>query len=120
MSDGSDRLVRRDVRTFEPVGEISVRSGVVPVDRLNELECVGDTIYANVWQTSRIARIDARTGDVTAWIEAEGLLTPDQARRADVLNGIAQLPAPGRFVLTGKLWPRAFEVEFVPGGAPVR
>ena len=65
----------------------------------------------------KLFNYDARTGDVTAWIEAAGLLTPEEARRADVLNGIAQLPAPGRFVLTGKLWPRAFEVEFVPGGA---
>ena len=115
MSDGSNRLVRRDVRTFDPVGEISVRDPSGPVYRLNELECVGeDTIYANVWQTSRIARIDARTGSVTAWIEAAGLLSPEEARRADVLNGIARLPS-GHFVLTGKLWPRAFEVEFVAG-----
>lgn len=114
MSDGSDRLVRRDARTFEPVGAISVRSAGGPVHQLNELECVGDTIYANVWQTSRIARIDARTGQVTAWIEAAGLLTPEEARHANDLNGIAHLPASGRFILTGKLWPRAFEVEFVP------
>ena len=115
MSDGSNRLVRRDVRTFDPIGEIAVRSPEGPVYQLNELECVGDAIYANVWQTSRIARIDARTGDVTAWIEAAGLLTAEEAAHADVLNGIAHLPS-GRFVLTGKLWPRAFEVEFVPAG----
>ena len=121
MSDGSDRLVWRDVRTFQPVGAISVRSSSGPVYRLNELECVGDTIYANVWQTSRIARIDARTGDVTAWIEAAGLLTGAEARRANDLNGIAHLPSSGHFVLTGKLWPRAFEVEFVARkGATVR
>lgn len=120
MSDGSDRLVRRDARTFEPVGGISVRSPSGPVDRLNELECVGDTIYANVWQTSRIARIDARTGDVTAWIEASGLLTREEASRVDALNGIAHLPSSGRFVLTGKLWPRAFEVEFVARDVTVR
>jgi glutamine cyclotransferase len=116
MSDGSDRLVRRDVRSFEAVGQINVRAPSGPVYRLNELECVGDAIYANVWQSSRIARIDARTGDVTAWIEAAGLLGEEESRRADVLNGIAHLPASGRFVLTGKLWPRAFEVEFVPEG----
>jgi glutaminyl-peptide cyclotransferase len=114
MSDGSDRLVRRDLRTFEVVGAVSVRTTEGPVDRLNELECVGDTVYANVWQTSRIARVDARTGRVTAWIEAAGLLTEAEAREADVLNGIAYLPSSGRFVLTGKLWPRAFEVELVP------
>jgi glutamine cyclotransferase len=117
MSDGSDRLVRRDPTTFEPRGVISVRSPSGPVDRLNELECVGDTVYANIWTTSRIARIDARTGDVTAWIDAAGLLTPEEARHVDVLNGIASLPSPGRFVVTGKLWPRAFEVEFVPRAA---
>ncbi len=113
MSDGSNRLVRRDLRTFQPLGTISVRSSSGPVHRLNELECVGNDVYANVWQTSRIARIDARTGDVTAWIEAAGLLTPAEARGANTLNGIAYLPSSGHFVLTGKLWPRAFEVEFV-------
>jgi glutaminyl-peptide cyclotransferase len=113
MSDGSDRLVRRDARTFAPVGGISVRSPTGPVFRLNELECVAGAIYANVWPTSRIARIDARTGDVTAWIEAAGLLSREEARHADVLNGIAHLPSSGRFILTGKHWPRAFEVEFV-------
>jgi glutamine cyclotransferase len=113
MSDGSDRLTRRDARTFEALGSLAVRASGRPVDRLNELECVGDVIYANVWQTARLARIDAHTGRVTAWIDAGGLLTPDEARRVDVLNGIAYLPESGRFVLTGKFWPRAFEVEFV-------
>jgi glutaminyl-peptide cyclotransferase len=113
MSDGSDRLVRRDPHTFEPVGEILVRSPSGPVHRLNELECVGDALYANLWPTPRIVRIDARTGNVTAWIDAAGLLTREEANRADALNGIAYLPSSGRFVLTGKLWPRAFEVEFV-------
>jgi len=118
MSDGSDRLVRRDARTFEPAGTISVRSSSGPVDGLNELECVGDTIYANVLPTARLARIDARSGEVTAWIDAAGLLTRKEARHANVLNGIAHLPASGRFVLTGKFWPRAFEVEFVARQGP--
>lgn len=115
MSDGSDRLVRRDLRTFERVGTIAVRSPSGPVRQLNELECVGDAIYANVWQTSRIARIDAHTGQVTAWIDASGLLTAEEARAADVLNGIAYVPSSGHFVLTGKFWPWAFEVAFVAG-----
>ena len=114
MSDGSDRLARRDLRTFAVVETISVRSPEGPVHRLNELECVGETVYANVWQTTQIARIDARTGEVTAWIQAGGLLSEAEAQAADVLNGIAYLPSSGRFVLTGKLWPRSFEVEFVP------
>ena len=114
MSDGTDRLVRRDPRTFEKTGELSVRDGATPVERLNELECVGGVIYANIWQQPTIARIDAQTGSVTGWIDAAGLLTPEEYRAADVLNGIAYLPGSSRFILTGKLWPRAFEVEFAP------
>ncbi len=113
MSDGSDRLVFRDTRTFARLGELRVRAGSRPVRLLNELECVDGDVYANVWQSTRIARIDARSGRVTAWIEAHGLLTDDEARQAGELNGIARLPS-GRFVLTGKLWPRAFEVEWRP------
>lgn len=113
MSDGSDRLVRRDKRTFEPLGALQVRDPSGPIRALNELECVRDVIYANVLQSSRIARIDARSGAVTAWIDAAGLLTPDEERHANVLNGIAYLPELDRFVLTGKLWPRMFEVELV-------
>lgn len=112
MSDGSDRLVRRDARTLEPVGELRVRAGSRPVRDLNELECAEGLVYANVWRSPRIARIDGRTGRVTAWIDASGLLTAEEARRAGELNGIARLPS-GRFVLTGKHWPRAFEVELV-------
>lgn len=114
MSDGSDRLARRDPRTFEKIGELAVRSGGAPVVNLNELECVGDAVYANIWQQPHIARIDARTGDVTGWIDAAGLLTPEEYRAADVLNGIAHLQGSSRFIITGKRWPRAFEVEFAP------
>lgn len=117
MSDGSDRLVRRDPRTFEKTSELAVRSGGAPVVNLNELECVADVVYANIWQQPQIARIDARTGDVTGWIDAAGLLTPEEYRAADVLNGIAHLPGSFRFIITGKRWPRAFEVEFAPVAA---
>jgi glutaminyl-peptide cyclotransferase len=112
MSDGTDRLVRRDPKTFAAVGEVRVRSEGVPVSELNELECVEGTIYANVWMRSSIARIDARSGRVTAWIDASGLLRPEEERAADVLNGIAYRPDTGRFIITGKNWPRAFEVVF--------
>ena len=114
MSDGTDRLVRRNPQTFEVTGELRVRSAGVPVNMLNELECVGSTIYANVWQTPYIVRIDARNGGVTAWIDATGLLSPEEARRAEVLNGIAYMPESSTFIITGKLWPRMFEVKFVP------
>jgi glutamine cyclotransferase len=112
MSDGSDRLAKRDVKTFRKLAELQVKSGTRAVDQLNELECVGESVYANVYQTPYIARIDARTGAVTGWIDASGLLTPDEARAAEVLNGIAYLPETQSFILTGKLWPRAFEVHF--------
>lgn len=114
MSDGSARLTFRDPRTFDVLGSTTVRSGGDPVTRLNELECVGGLVYANVWQTSRIARIDVSTGDVTGWIDASGLLTPEQAEHAAVLNGIAAIAGTDKFLITGKLWPKTFRVRFVP------
>ena len=118
MSDGSDKLALRDPESFARVGEIVVRRAGQPVRNLNELECVEGVVYANIWQDSHIARIDARTGEVTGWIDASGLLAPEEARYADVLNGIAYLPASGHLALTGKLWPRIFEVEVVPDAPP--
>jgi glutaminyl-peptide cyclotransferase len=122
MSDGSPRLTRRDPKTFEKTSELIVRSAGVPVEKLNELECVGGAVYANIWFEHTIVKIDAATGNVTAWIDASGLLTPEQYKAADVLNGIAHVPGTDRFVITGKNWPRSFEVEFVPAtaGAPSR
>jgi len=118
MSDGSDMLALRDPDSFARVGEIVVRRAGRPVRNLNELECVDGVVYANVWQDNHIARIDPRTGEVTGWIDASGLLAPEEAGAADVLNGIAYLPATGHFVVTGKLWPRVFEVEVVPDASP--
>lgn len=113
MSDGSDRLTRRNPLTFAKEGEIRVRLAGKPLSNLNELECTDHVVYANVWQDHHIARIDARTGEVTGWIEASGLLDPTEAARADVLNGIAEMPGTGHLLVTGKLWPRLFEVEIV-------
>jgi glutamine cyclotransferase len=79
---------------------------------------VDGVVYANVWQDTHIARIDSRTGEVTGWLDASGLLAPEEARDADVLNGIAYLPASGHLALTGKLWPRIFEVEIVLDAPP--
>ena len=118
MSDGSETLALRDPESFAKVGEIVVRRAGQPLRNLNELECLEGIVYANVWQDSHIARIDARTGEVTGWIDASGLLRPDEAHAADVLNGIAYLPATGHLAVTGKLWPRIFEVEIVPAGPP--
>ena len=117
MSDGSATLYRRDPASFEVLGTVQVTDEGEAVTRLNELECVGEHVFANVWQTDRIVRIDKGTGRVRAVIDASGLLS--EAERADlpadaVLNGIAYDPLSERFWLTGKLWPVMFEVEFAP------
>ena len=114
MSDGSDTLVFRDPETFKETGRVSVRHQGRPLQWLNELECVDGQVYANVWQQPVIVRIDPATGETNAWVDASGLLSPEDAAGADVLNGIAHIPGTGRFLLTGKLWPRLFEVELVP------
>lgn len=117
MSDGSDRLTFRDPETFALRRELHVRLGPNPMDRLNELECVQGKIYANVWQTEEILEIDPATGKVEAVIDASGLLSPQERNGTDVLNGIAYDPAAGTFLITGKLWPKLFEVRFVTPGS---
>ena len=113
MSDGSDTLTLRNPRSFAKEGEIRVRLAGRPLANLNELECTSQGVYANVWQDNHIARIDARSGEVTAWIDASGLLDPAEAAVADVLNGIAEMPSTGHLLVTGKLWPHLYEVEVV-------
>ena len=113
MSNGSDTLTFRDVETFEPVGAVRVTLRGRPRDQLNELECVDGAVYANVWQEDFIVRIDPASGRVTHQIDASGLLTRDEARGVDVLNGIAYQPDDGTFYITGKWWPKMFEVRFV-------
>jgi glutamine cyclotransferase len=114
MSDGSSILEVRDPDSLDLLRELTVWRGSSPVPKLNELECVGDDIYANIWQRDEIVRIDAQTGQVTAVIDASGLLSTMERLRADVLNGIAYKPDTETFLLTGKLWPHVFEVELVP------
>jgi glutaminyl-peptide cyclotransferase len=114
MSDGSDRLTFRNPATFGTEGEVRVRRDGRPVSNLNELECARGVIYANVWQDSHIARIDPTTGEVTGWIDASGLLDPEEAAGADVLNGIAEMEHTSHLLVTGKLWPHLYEVEIVP------
>lgn len=117
QSDGSSRLVFRDPRTFAPLRTLAVTEDGKPVTRLNELECVGDTIYANVWMTDRIVAIAAASGAVRGEIDASGLLTPEERKRSGseaILNGIAFDPSNNTFLVTGKLWPKLFRVRFVP------
>ena len=125
MSDGSDRLTFRDPDTFEPIGEQFVRLRGQPLRNLNELECVDGAVYANVWEDDFLVRIDPETGRVTDYIDAAGLLqgadrigvNPDPATGAiqhpEVLNGIAYDPTAETFYITGKWWPKMFEVRFV-------
>lgn len=112
MSDGTDRLKRRDPTSFATLGEINVTLEGGSVGQLNELECAEGWIYANVYQTDRVLRIDPRSGSVSAVIDASGLLTAAEGAAAEVLNGIAYDEANETFYLTGKFWPRLFEVTF--------
>lgn len=117
MSDGSATLRFLDPKTFRVVDTVTVHSRGAPVDRLNELEYVEGEIYANVWGSDRIARISPRTGEVLGWIDLTGLLTPAERGNIDaVLNGIAYDAQAKRLFVTGKLWPKLFEIRVVPKG----
>lgn len=116
MSDGSATLFRRDPDSFALLEEIPVTLRGAPVVRLNELECVGDSVYANVWQEDQIVEIDKDSGNVVRNIDASNLraeLDPEESRGIDVLNGIAYNPDTDTFYVTGKWWPSLFEVRFV-------
>lgn len=114
QSDGSARLTVRDAGSLAPLRTLEVTLAGRPVPRLNELECAEGWIWANVYGTDRIVRIDPVSGEVGALVEADGLLTPEERRGAEVLNGIAYRPDNETFLLTGKLWPKLFEVVFEP------
>lgn len=132
MSDSTSYLDLRDLNTFDLIVSFAVlyttidpstnfaQQTLIPAQKLNELECVGDTIYANLWNTDLIAQIDKRNGNVLALIDCTGLLTPEetaQARQRDsgaTLNGIAYNPDTQTFYITGKMWDKLFEVVFVP------
>ncbi|MPZ27182.1 MAG: glutaminyl-peptide cyclotransferase [Micromonosporaceae bacterium] len=122
MSDGTAELTFRNPASFEPTGTVAVTREGEPLAQINELECAGDRVWANVWQTDEIVRIDPDTGAVEAVVDASGLLSTDEQAGADVLNGIAAAPGFGGraeedlFLVTGKLWPRMFLVRFVEPG----
>jgi glutamine cyclotransferase len=130
VSDGSDRLTFIDPGTFRPLRQIKVRAGGVSVRYLNELEYVEGEIYANIWPTDRIARISPQSGEVTGWIDLEGILSPSDRTEAGIpenisreggfssswtcLNGIAYDPGDRRLFVTGKLWPTLYEIRLRP------
>ena len=111
MSDGSSFLTFRDSGDLTRIADVQVLLDGRPVERLNELECVDGTVWANIWLTDNIVAINPSTGRVTAVVDASGLLA-DRSNLGvdDVLNGIAHDPLSGHFLLTGKRWPVMFEV----------
>ena len=112
MSDGSARLYFLDPDTFREIRRLEVHDDGRPIQNLNELEFVNGEVLANVFMTDRIARISPKSGRVTGWIDCKGLLSPQDAHRpVDVLNGIAYDAGAGRLFVTGKLWPKLFEIK---------
>ena len=115
MSDGSAQLRFIDPVSLQETGRVTVKDGTRPVTELNELEFVHGEILANIWMTDRIARISPATGQVTGWIDLKGLMKSSELSSLDaVLNGIAYDPAGDRLFVTGKLWPKLFEIKLVP------
>ena len=116
MSDGTAELRFLDPQTLREVRRLRVTANGKPVTQLNELEWVNGEVYANIWQTDRIARIDPKTGHVVGWIDLAGLL-PVKERvegQTDVLNGIAYDSVNQRLWVTGKLWPKLYEIKLTP------
>ena len=111
MSDGSAALRFLDPVTFAEKHRVMVTDGGLPVPHLNELEFVKGEIYANIWQTNLIARIDPGSGIVVGWIDLTGLLPLADSQGVDVMNGIAYDAAHDRLFVTGKLWPKIFEIK---------
>ena len=117
MSDGSDSLTFRDPSTFAVTRTLEVFDGDRAVSQLNELEWVNGEIYANVWQTDSLVRINPQSGEVIGYINLRGIFSPSDRSRylqpgqaVDVLNGIAWDQATGRLLVTGKWWPRIYQI----------
>lgn len=112
MSDGTSTLRFLDPVNLREIGRVAVKDGSQSVENLNELEFVQNEIYANVWHSDRIARIDPRSGQVVGWIDLTGLLANSDRKDPEaVLNGIAYDAGKNRLFVTGKLWPKLFEIR---------
>jgi glutamine cyclotransferase len=115
LSDGSSDLFYLDPQTFKPTRKLGITMNGQPVPELNELEFIEGEIWANVWQTDLILRIDPSTGQVTSFLNLKQILSPsDRKGSEDVLNGIAYDAQQKRIFITGKLWPRIFEIKLKP------
>lgn len=114
LSDGSSRLRFIDPETLDLRREVDVLEGERPVNQLNELEFVNGAIWANIWQSDRLVQINPETGKVMGWVNLGGLLpAEDRQRGVDVLNGIAWDEDGPRLFVTGKLWPKLFEIRLI-------
>lgn len=119
MSDGSDTIRFLDPQTFETVRTVAIRDNGAPLKDINELEYIGGVLYANIYRTDWIVRIDPETGNVLNWTNMRGLLsTRERTPYTDVLNGIAYDTANDRLFVTGKLWPTLFHVRLTSGVTP--
>lgn len=115
MSDGTPQIRFLDPKTLKEVRRITVTFDGGEVANVNELEWVKGEIFANIWMTDKIVRIDPRTGRIVGWIDLTGILpAADQSGdRDDVLNGIAYDARRDRLFVTGKRWPKLFEIKLV-------
>ncbi len=115
MSDGTSNLYILNPDTFQIQYDVPVTDQGQEIKKINELEWVKGEVFANIWQTDNIIRIDPETGDVLGWIDLSGLLPEEErTQQIDVLNGIAYDPETDRLFVTGKLWPKLYEIRLVP------
>lgn len=118
MSNGTDKIMFLDPSNEQIISTITVKEGVYSIHQINELEYINGEIYANIWQTDRIIRIDPKTGAVNSSIELQGILpATEHTMKTDVLNGIAYDAKGDRIFVTGKYWPKVFEIKLKKKGA---
>lgn len=113
MSDGTDEINFLNPKNFKKVYSVKVHDEFKPITRLNELEFIQGEIYANVWRTDKIARICPHSGKITGWIDLKGLLSPKEYKNAGTLNGITYDKQNNRIFVTGKMWPKIFEIKLI-------
>ncbi len=113
MSNGTAEIYFLNPKNFKKVYSIKVHDEYKAITRLNELEFIQGEIYANIWKSDRIARICPHSGKVTGWIDLKGLLSPKEYKNSDTLNGIAYDKQSNSIFVTGKMWPKIFQIKLV-------